>query len=117
MNAAAQVVFEYRAGEGRVHMVPRLLLGIVCQQEVDLPPEQGSDRAAGHWRWCGLPPKGVEACFIGRVVKTIDHGDADIEVVMRNDMRYFHAHGLDGRAKIELSRQEPGYAEIVIEQR
>ena len=86
VDAASEIVLENRPGEGIFEMKPVVHPGIRRDHLVDLAPQQRPDRTVADRRWRMLAPGGVEARFIGGVILAVDHSDADIEMVVGNDM-------------------------------
>ncbi|MNE10391.1 hypothetical protein D3C80_1031070 [compost metagenome] len=64
-----------------------------------------------------LAPGGIQSALIGNMVFSIQHLDADVEMIMRDDMADLVRHRLDDRIEIELARQKPGNPQIAVEQR
>ena len=73
-----------------------------------------ADRAAGDQRRRTVAPVGLDPAFIGGVVFAIERDDADIHVVMRDDLADFGGHGADGRMKIKLPGQQSRNTEILV---
>ncbi len=96
-------------------METRIRHGVVRQQKVHLAPEQRADGAVDDGRAGQIAPGGLDPRLVGRVVIAALQQHADIEMVVRDDMGDLGCDGTDGRAEIELAREQPGNAEIVVE--
>ncbi len=56
------------------------------------------------------------AALIGDVELAIDHLDANVQMIIGHDMRDFRRHRLNNGIEVELSRQQSGNIQIVVEQ-
>ena len=89
--------------------------GVVCKEKIHLAPEQRADGAVDYGRAGKVAPGGLDARLIGRVVVATLKEYTDIEMVVRDYMGDLGRDRTDGRAEIELAREQPGNAEIVVE--
>ena len=80
-----------------------------------LAGEQAADRTAGQKRWRIAAPGGRYTGLIGNVELAIQHLDADVEMVIRQDAGDLRRHRLNDGIEIELPRQKPGNIQIVIQ--
>ncbi|MNT89880.1 hypothetical protein D3C72_2306870 [compost metagenome] len=60
-------------------------------------------------------PVAFKPALIGDVVFSFDQLDANIQMVMRDNMRNFRRHSLNDGIEFQLSGQQTGNAEIMFE--
>lgn len=95
---------------------PGVRAGVGGQHVIDLAHQERPDRAVCH-RAQGIPaPPGLDAAFIGCVEPPVALQDADVQMVMRQDLCHLGCHRLDGRAEIQLPRQQARDREEPVDQ-
>ncbi|EKD59515.1 MAG: hypothetical protein ACD_54C01311G0002 [uncultured bacterium] len=116
MDAGAQAVVMDRFVKSTGKLKPRVGAGIFGQDMIHRALQQRPDRAVGNRRVRLFAPVCLDPAFIGGVKLPVRPQNAHIQMIMRQNLRDFCRHRLNGRAEIQLPRQQPRDAEQMVQQ-
>ena len=97
VQAAAQVRVEDRVVECAGELKALIDHGVIAENVRRVTQQQRANRAACYFQRINrkVAPRGVQTCFVSRQVIVVIEQQADVEMVVGQDMAYLFGHGLD----------------------
>jgi hypothetical protein len=117
VDAGAQRVVVDWPGEGAGEVEAGVGRRVLGQDVVDLAHEERPDRALRHGRVGRGAPRRVDPGLVGGVDLAVVADDADVEMVVGDDLGHLGRDSADGRQEVELPRDGAGDAEELVEPR
>ena len=116
MQAAAKIALEDRYRISPFVVEAQVVSGVAGDHRIDFTIEKRSDGTVGYWRRRIASPAGFERAFMRGMVFTIQHDDADIHVIMGDDLANFGRDSADDGMEIKLTGKQPGDRQVLPEQ-
>ena len=102
METAVQRLMKDRMRESALEVKLRIAPGVVGQKKVAFAPEQCADGAVADRGGKTTAPVGFHSTLVGGMELLVHHDDADVEMVVRDDMADFGRDRLNDGVEIEL---------------